>query len=472
MGAAVRRRQPGAARGRAVVSAWRGWLTRMRRGVRRDRFEAEMADELRTHLELEAEARQARGAAPDAARREAAIAFGHVESLKESVRDRRAGQWLAQTAQDVRYAVRLLAKWPTFSAVVIGTIALAVCGTATIFSAFDAALLRPLPYPAPDRLVADRRAPRRRLAQLRLGRRLPRLARQHDAPGQRRAHGRGDGQPAPRPRRGRSARRRPRCRTSCCASSACRRFSAAASDRTTTSAGGANDVVLLTESLWRSRFGADAAIVGTSITLDERPRTVIGVVPDGIYIEPRRAVLRAGGARPGRSRPEGRATGRWCSARMTPGTTVAQLDAELKAVKRRLNPAYPSFKRDWGVEGHRPAGGDGARGPAAADRAGRRRDAGAADRVREHRQPAPGARLAARARGGAACRPRRRQRETGPPAADRERRAGPHRRRRRPGSRRRSPSACSKRRPSTSCRRRCCRGSTCASPGSPCSCRC
>ena len=209
MGAAVRRRQPGAARGRAVVSAWRGWLTRMRRGVRRDRFEAEMADELRTHLEMEAEARQARGAAPDAARREAAIAFGHVESLKESVRDRRAGQWLAQTAQDVRYAVRLLAKWPTFSAVVIGTIALAVCGTATIFSAFDAALLRPLPYAAPDRLVRDRRAPRRRLAQLRLGRRLPRLARQRDAPGQCRAHGRGDRQPAPRPRRRRSDRRRP-----------------------------------------------------------------------------------------------------------------------------------------------------------------------------------------------------------------------------------------------------------------------
>ena len=135
------------------MSAWRGWLTRMRRGVRRERFEAEMADELRTHLEMEAESRVARGAAPDAARREAAIAFGHVESLKESVRDRRTGLWLAQTAQDVRYAVRLLAKWPTFSTVVIGTIALAVCGTATIFSAFDAALLRPLPYAAPDRLV-------------------------------------------------------------------------------------------------------------------------------------------------------------------------------------------------------------------------------------------------------------------------------------------------------------------------------
>ena len=64
------------------MSAWGGWLTRLRRGLRRDRFEAEMADELRTHLEMEAAARQARGASPEAARREAAMAFGHVESLR------------------------------------------------------------------------------------------------------------------------------------------------------------------------------------------------------------------------------------------------------------------------------------------------------------------------------------------------------------------------------------------------------
>ena len=207
VGAAVRRGQPGAAGGRAVVSAWRGWLTRMRRSVRRDRFEAEMADELRTHLEMEAEARQARGAAPDAARREAAIAFGHVESLKESVRDRRAGQWLAPDG-----AGRALRRPPAGQMADLlrgrhrhdrarrrrhrddlqrvrrgAAAAAAVCGARS-----------------PGR---DRRAPRRRLAQLRLGRCLPRLAGQRDAPGQRRAHGRRDRQPAPRPRRRRSPRR-------------------------------------------------------------------------------------------------------------------------------------------------------------------------------------------------------------------------------------------------------------------------
>jgi predicted permease len=320
----------------------------MRRSVRPDRFEAEMADELRAHLEMEADARQARGAAPDAARREAAIAFGHVESVKESVRDRQAGQWFAQTAQDVRYAVRLLAKWPTFSAVVIGTIALAVCGTATIFSAFDAALLRPLPYPEPDRLVQivellddgsrnsvsagaflDWRANATRLdsavlmggvtANLRRGRgaadRIAGAQVSHELLrvfGVSPILGRGFGPDDDK-------------------------------------AGGANDVVLLTESLWRSRFGADAAIVGTPITLDERPRTVIGVLPDGIYVEPGVQFFVPAVLDPA---DRGEKQGHWAVvfARMTPGTTVAQLDAELKAVKRRLNPAYPSFKRDWGVQ--------------------------------------------------------------------------------------------------------------------------
>ena len=104
------------------MSAVRGWLTRMRRGLRPSRFDAEMAEEMRAHLEFEADARRARGAAPEAARREATLAFGHVESLKETVRERRAGRTIAQFAQDVRYAVRLLVKWPTFSLVVIATI--------------------------------------------------------------------------------------------------------------------------------------------------------------------------------------------------------------------------------------------------------------------------------------------------------------------------------------------------------------
>jgi predicted permease len=330
------------------MSAWHGWTLRLRRALRRDRFEAEVEAEMRAHLELEAASRRARGEAPDAARREAALAFGHVESLKETVRDRRAGAWLGQMVQDVRYSVRLLAKWPTFAAVVVATIALAVGGTTTIFSVFDAALLRPLPYPEPERLVRivellddgsrnsvsagaflDWRGHATRLdSAVILGGVTMNLRRGAGAAerlaGARVSHellrvfgvqplvGRGFG-----PADGK--------------------------------AGGDNDVVLLTESLWRARFAADPAIVGTSITLDERPRTVAGVVPDAAYIERDVQFFVPAVLDPA---DRGERDGHWAVvfARMAPGATVAQLDAELKAVKRRLNPAYPSFKRDWSVQ--------------------------------------------------------------------------------------------------------------------------
>ena len=100
---------------------------------------------------------------------------------------------------------------------------------------------------------------------------------------------------------------------------------------------------------WRTRFGADAGIIGTSITLDERPRTVVGIVPDGIFTERDVQFFIPAVLDPA---DRGQKDGHWAVVfgRMTPGTTLPQLDAELKAVKRRLNPAYPSFKRDWGVE--------------------------------------------------------------------------------------------------------------------------
>jgi predicted permease len=113
--------------------------------------------------------------------------------------------------------------------------------------------------------------------------------------------------------------------------------------------GAADEVVLVTESLWRTRLGGDPSIVGRSITLDERPRTVIGVVPDGTYVERDTQFFIPAAAD---ASDRGQRDGHWAVvfARMTPGTTVARIDAELKAVKRRLNPAYPAFKREWSVE--------------------------------------------------------------------------------------------------------------------------
>jgi predicted permease len=112
--------------------------------------------------------------------------------------------------------------------------------------------------------------------------------------------------------------------------------------------GGRNDVVLLSEGLWRSRFASDPALVGGTITLDERPRTVIGIVPDGAWIDGKAQFLVPAVLEPG---DRGERKGHWAEVfgRMKPGVTLAELDAELKAIKRELNPSYPAFKQAWGV---------------------------------------------------------------------------------------------------------------------------
>ena len=160
--------------------------------------------------------------------------------------------------------------------------------------------------------------------------------------------------------------------------------------------GGRNDVVLLGEGLWRARFAADPAIVGTAVTLDERPRTVIGVVPDGAWIDHDVQFFIPAVLDPA---DRGQRLGHWAEVlgRMKPGVAVAEADAELKAIKRRLDDAYPAFKRAWSVQVQGLQDELARDGPSAADRADGGRHPGAADRVREHRQPPAGARLDARA---------------------------------------------------------------------------
>ncbi len=113
--------------------------------------------------------------------------------------------------------------------------------------------------------------------------------------------------------------------------------------------GGHTNVVMITEDFWRSRFGADAGIVGRTIVLDEVPRTVIGVLPRGAWMVKDYTffvpvVLTPGSDRAARS-------GHWGGVfgRLAPTATVASADADLKHIKQQLNPQYPDFKQKWSV---------------------------------------------------------------------------------------------------------------------------
>jgi predicted permease len=126
------------------------WWQRLRQ---RSRMEQELERELRFHLEQHADDLAARGVDPAAARREARLALGGPEQVKDDCRDARGTRWLEDLAADLRYTVRGLGRQPGFTAVAIATLALGIGATTLIFTLVDGVLLKPLNYARPDRLL-------------------------------------------------------------------------------------------------------------------------------------------------------------------------------------------------------------------------------------------------------------------------------------------------------------------------------
>src|SRR5262249_55040648 len=110
----------------------------------REQKERDLEREIHTHLDLEAEESGERGAR---------LAFGNAVHVKEDVRREWGWTRLEQVARDVGYGLRQFRRNPVFSAVAITTLALGIGGIAAMFSAFDAILIRPMPYADAARLI-------------------------------------------------------------------------------------------------------------------------------------------------------------------------------------------------------------------------------------------------------------------------------------------------------------------------------
>src|SRR5271170_205050 len=143
-----------AARGGTVTMAhWRRIIAQLRSLLANKRCEEELAREVASHLTLLADDFERRGMSPEEARLAARRAYGGVEQAKQAHRDERSPLWIEQTIQDLRYALRMLARSPGFATVAILTLALGIGANSAIFSVMDAVMLRALPAEDPQRLM-------------------------------------------------------------------------------------------------------------------------------------------------------------------------------------------------------------------------------------------------------------------------------------------------------------------------------
>jgi putative ABC transport system permease protein len=288
----------------------------------------DISEELQSHLDLHTADNIRTGMSPDEARRQALIALGGVEQTKERYREARSSRWLDELSQDARFGIRTLIRNPGLTFIAVFSLALAAGATAAIFSIVNSVLLRPLPFGDPERLV--------QIAETSMIRDdLEALRRQSTA-----FASFSEYSPATVDLHTRSS---------------VERLTAVVSDRDLFGVLDANPVAgrtfrtddtlaaVISEQLWRERFGGDANAIGSNITLDDRSFTVVGVMPEAFQFPYGAAsVLRSATAEArvdvwiAEHRPlRGRVSR--LVARLKPGATAEAGGAEIAAVEARRN---------------------------------------------------------------------------------------------------------------------------------------
>jgi macrolide transport system ATP-binding/permease protein len=136
------------------VTGLRTWVLRVKGTLLRRRLDDELEEEIRSHLEMQADEFVRQGISADEARLEARRRFGGVEQVKETYRDRRGLPAVESLARDLRYSARLLGRAPVFAGVAIATLGIGIGASTAMFTLLNRAMLQPLPVSEPGQLVS------------------------------------------------------------------------------------------------------------------------------------------------------------------------------------------------------------------------------------------------------------------------------------------------------------------------------
>ena len=318
------------------------WRWKLRSLSARPSTERDLDDELRAHIEMRAAELRAAGMTETDALREAARRFGNSAAIRESARDIHINRVLETFRQDVRYGCRVLLRQPGFAATAILTLALAIGANGAIFSAIQAALLRPLPFPRPNEIVfvwgADAIHNRWSLSPADLDDFRRANSFQSIAAWQGQSVNlTGIDEPA----RVVGAFVSPEYFTVFGVQAALgRTFNPSEDDP------GAERTAVLGYALWQGRFGGDPSILGRELTFNGEPFTVIGVLPRD-FSPP---LFKADVFLPSHLYPDyTRDRGQTCVlaiARLKPAVPLARAQQELNTVTAQLARAYPESNKE------------------------------------------------------------------------------------------------------------------------------